>query len=308
MTIPSPNILLALFIVSFSLSAIFHRSTFAHSEPSDTAPPSVFSHFGVDIIVPSTNDTFISRHAAFGGDFDDIVHGELVKAWGNGLACTNSTSTAFKGKIALVERGECSFAEKVRRVQEVGGIAVIIGDNTAGLGLLTMYAKGTPRLKRSSDVGDTSDIIIPSTFIPRASYLSLSFLLSLPPPLEITILPSTASDWAFLDTLLLVVLSPLFTLACIYFLLLIRRRVQRRRELAPLSVVKSLPHRKWTREKDDENETEGPSTMIPQGYGTRTTLRVLECVVCLEDFVEGEIIVTLPCDHEFHESCMYHLN
>jgi len=91
-------------------------------------------------------------------------------------------------------------------------------------------------------------------------------------------------------------------------LLIIRRRVQRRRELAPLSVVKSLPHRTWTREKDNENETEGSSTMIPEGYGTRTGRRVLECVVCLEDFVEGDIIITLPCDHEFHESCMYHLN
>lgn len=84
--------------------------------------------------------------------------------------------------------------------------------------------------------------------------------------------------------------------------------MQRRRELAPLSVVKSLPHRKWTREKDDEDETEGPSTLIPVGYGTRTTRRVLECVICLEDFVEGDIIITLPCDHEFHESCMYHPN
>jgi hypothetical protein len=48
--------------------------------------------------------------------------------------------------------------------------------------------------------------------------------------------------------------------------------------------------------------------MIPMGYGTRTTRRVLECVICLEDFVEGDVIITLPCDHEFHESCMYHPN
>ena len=43
----------------------------------------------------------------------------------------------------LVRRGECGFANKVRRVQKVGGKAVVVGDNTAGTGLLTMYAKGT---------------------------------------------------------------------------------------------------------------------------------------------------------------------
>ena len=172
-------------------------------------------------------------------------------------------------------------------------------------------------------VGDTSDILIPSTFIPHASYLSLSFLLSLPPPLEIIISSSTASDWPLLDTLLLVVLSPLFTLACIYILLILRRRVQRRRELAPISLVKSLPHRIWTREKDDEQtngETSQQHPAPPQipdeegtaartsgtGYGTRTRrVNILECVVCLEDFVEGDVVITLPCDHEFHEACMY---
>src|SRR5579859_3646306 len=105
-----------------------------------------------------------------------------------------------------------------------------------------------------ADLGNTSDITIPATFIPHASFLSLSYLLTAPSPLPIVIVPTTASDWPLLDTLLVVVLSPLFTLACIYIILILRRRVQRRRELAPLSVVKALPMRKWTREKDTEGE------------------------------------------------------
>lgn len=184
MTVPSPNILLALFILSFSLSAIFHRST-THSGPTQ---PSVFSRYAADILVPSTNDTFASRPAAFGGVFDSVLRGELVKCWGDGLACTNwdeendtlvtegndsetleesaiklededndrdgstrrsegslemDKKNRFMGKIVLVQRGKCAFAEKVRRVQEAGGIAVVVGDNTPSSGLLTMYAKGT---------------------------------------------------------------------------------------------------------------------------------------------------------------------
>ena len=170
-------------------------------------------------------------------------------------------------------------------------------------------------------LGDTSDITVPSTFIPHASYLSLSYLLSLPPPLQIIILPSTASDWPLLDTLLLVILSPLFTLACIYILLLLRRRIQRRKELAPLSVVRALPKRKWTREKltqtpsssssppqsPPQSPTDHPSRVLPEGFAARQTRRplILECVVCLEDFIQGDDVVTLPCLHEFHEMCMY---
>ena len=166
--------------------------------------------------------------------------------------------------------------------------------------------------------GDTSDITVPSTFIPHASYLSLSYLLSLPAPLQIIILPSTPSDWPLLDTLLLVILSPLFTLAFIYILLLLRRRIQRRKELAPLSVVRALPKRKWTREKHTQTPSSSspahsrpqspdhPSGVLPEGFSRQTRRPlILECVVCLEDFIQGDDVVTLPCLHEFHEMCMY---
>ena len=144
MAVPSPNILLALFIVSFSLSAIFHRTTTSsRRDPSHPSPPSVFSRYSADILIPSTNDTFTSRPAAFGPDFDKLIEGELVKAWGDGLACSNSTEKGYEGKIILVERGRCAFVDKVRRVQEVGGKACIVGDNVPSSGLLTMYANGT---------------------------------------------------------------------------------------------------------------------------------------------------------------------
>src|SRR5271170_1006874 len=166
MAVPSPNILLALFIISFSLSAIFHRSTY-HSSPSNPTPPNVFSHYYADILVPSTNDTFTSRPAAFGTEFGEVTNGTLVKAWGDGLACVNYTESdkEFDGKIVLVQRGQCSFADKVRRVQYAGGIAVIVGDNIARSGLLTMFAKGIKSLNSPRErgvlildfVGDTSN-------------------------------------------------------------------------------------------------------------------------------------------------------
>lgn len=143
MPVPSPNILLALFILSFTLSALFHRSTTYSSTPSQ---PSVFSRYAADILVPSTNDTFASRPAAFGGLFDSVLQGELVKGWDDGLGCApvrDNERDRFDGKVVLVQRGKCAFAEKVRFVQMAGGLAVVVGDNTPSSGLLTMYAKGT---------------------------------------------------------------------------------------------------------------------------------------------------------------------
>jgi PA domain len=136
---PSPNVLLALFILSFSVSAIFHRSQLHSGSP-------VFAQYAADVFVPSTNDTFVSRPATFGALFDDVFRGELIKAWGDGFACQNASgdiATEVAGRMVLVERGHCAFVDKVRRIQNMGGIAVIVGDNIAQSGLLTMYASGT---------------------------------------------------------------------------------------------------------------------------------------------------------------------
>lgn len=45
----------------------------------------------------------------------------------------------LKGSIALVERGDCSFYEKVMVLQEWGAVAVIVGDNVYRRSLVTMY-------------------------------------------------------------------------------------------------------------------------------------------------------------------------
>ncbi|KAJ8324224.1 hypothetical protein QVD99_008552 [Batrachochytrium dendrobatidis] len=64
--------------------------------------------------------------------------------------------------IALVERGECSFADKVRAMQQSGASAVIIGDNSFFGDLITMYSQG-----------NVSDIVVPSVFISKPSYLAI---------------------------------------------------------------------------------------------------------------------------------------
>lgn len=60
----------------------------------------------------------------------------VVDTVGNqGLACTAlspANALAVNGKIALVDRGTCTFNVKVKTCQDAGAIAVIIADNVAG--------------------------------------------------------------------------------------------------------------------------------------------------------------------------------
>jgi hypothetical protein len=57
------------------------------------------------------------------------------------------------GKVVLLSRGGCGFLEKVKWAQRRGAIALIVGDNVKGEGLVQMYARG-----------DTSNVTIPAVF------------------------------------------------------------------------------------------------------------------------------------------------
>ncbi|KAI9819114.1 MAG: hypothetical protein M1827_007270 [Pycnora praestabilis] len=75
-------------------------------------------------------------------------------------------SAEIAGKIVLLSRGGCGFLEKVKWAQRRGGVAIIIGDDTRGGGLVTMYAHG-----------DTSNVTIPSLFTSHTTAHLLSSLI-----------------------------------------------------------------------------------------------------------------------------------
>jgi RING-like zinc finger/PA domain len=178
--------------------------------------------------------------------------------------------------------------------------------------------------------------------------------------LWVTLTPATMSTSPFLDTLLVLVVSPLVTLTVVYALLLLRSRIRRRRWRAPKSVVERLPVRVYhtmssasstssshvstpanssptspllrstsrtipgrSRPRSQttsgviaavEASSDGPSTASSPAkekptntpvWRKRYTGRQIECVVCLEEYVDGQSrVMSLPCGHEFHADCM----
>ncbi len=89
----------------------------------------------------SVAGTYSISQATFGpGITSTAITGDVVEAFDNSadpaLVC-NTPTTNVSGKIAMVERGECTFVTKVQNVQDQGAIACIVCNNVAG-GTVTM--------------------------------------------------------------------------------------------------------------------------------------------------------------------------
>uniref|UniRef100_A0A1D1Z0R5 RING-type E3 ubiquitin transferase n=1 Tax=Anthurium amnicola TaxID=1678845 RepID=A0A1D1Z0R5_9ARAE len=240
-----------------------------------------WSNFVVDatIVVVATNETYQDRIAAFGPRLtDEGLFGYLVSVdkieINNQKGCNKMKKKAPTEKwIALVERGQCTFIEKVRNMQTAGAIAVVVGDNEKN-GLITMYA-----------TGDTSDVEIPSVFIAQTEYKSLrgesSFVEK---PVEVHLVKDNLLQ-PLLDVIIVVILSPTVMMIFIYVLWRIRQRQRRKQDIAPQQVVGNLATKIFFESKRRENE--------PQ-----------ECAICLEDYADEDELRILPCKHEFHIACI----
>lgn len=72
----------------------------------------------------------------------------------------------IQGKVVMLSRGGCGFLEKVKWAQRRGAVALIVGDDTRGGNLVTMYARG-----------DTSNVTIPALFTSHTTAHLLSSLI-----------------------------------------------------------------------------------------------------------------------------------
>lgn len=154
-----------------------------------------------------------------------------------------------------------------------------------------------------TEAEDADDITIPSTFVTRESYTALMSLLSKNATLGITILPPTSPPIPIIDTLFLVLL--MLTMVCVYTVIILRSEIRSYKSIAPRSIIKSLPTGLWTQQNTIQEIPHHPIRNIYGFHFHPHRPIALECVICLENFREGDIVLSLPCDHDFHEACMY---
>lgn len=85
----------------------------------------------------------------------------------------------LKGKIAVAERGECTFVDKARRAMNAGAKAVIIFDNVPGT---SIYSQ--PLFALSGDGKD--DVKIPTCFLFTTEANQLKMALTVDTNLEVS--------------------------------------------------------------------------------------------------------------------------
>ncbi|KAG8430603.1 hypothetical protein GDO86_020319 [Hymenochirus boettgeri] len=101
--------------------------------------------------------------AQFGTDLSKNLAGirGLVATTDPYSGCSDITnSIAVKGKIALMQRGQCMFAEKARNAQKAGSIGGIVIDDNEGSSSDT-----APLFQMAGDGKNTDDITIPMLFL-----------------------------------------------------------------------------------------------------------------------------------------------
>jgi hypothetical protein len=208
---------------------------------------------------------------------------------GNEEGCTPYVAKPFEFPeiwIALVRRGGCSFVEKVRAMQELNASAVIVGDNVTAPLLVEMKA-----------LANETDIMISSVFIFNWEYHALKFrairLYGISKQfLKVTLVRNDVwfyQDW--FDVLLAIMIGSIAFLTAGVLFLWIYRNAARRNAVdeevmtAPEDLVNNLPLRTYTKPEphSDEHRT---------------------CVICLDEFENGDQLRVLPCNHKFHNECV----
>lgn len=94
------------------------------------------------VVAPEGEDGCGEGEGSGGGDDDGESEDGLGDLFRKRQEKEDDRDGYIRGRIILLPRGGCGFLEKVLWAQRRGALAVIVGDNVSGRGLVTMYAKG----------------------------------------------------------------------------------------------------------------------------------------------------------------------
>ncbi|KAJ3406293.1 hypothetical protein HDU80_011558 [Chytriomyces hyalinus] len=272
---------------------------------------------------------------------------------GNSFGCVPVHPVRNSNWVALVERGGCAFADKVRAMQSSGAIAVIVGDSASstfdGDRVETEWeSKAGVGRKRAGLVtmvaapGSDAEIVIPSYFVARKDYAVLlrlagfrdhaqiahismndapafSFLGWIrralnfrshtssddsasdmpmePPTLEASssILISPTSFGQQLYLLGIFLCGPIMASLTFQLSLLFVSLKRKWDSAATARFVARMPVKVWSVENMLGLEQSFPNTMADD--------RPM-CSICIEEFLVGDRLRCLPCNHSFHAECV----
>ncbi|XP_065854881.1 receptor homology region, transmembrane domain- and RING domain-containing protein 1 [Euphorbia lathyris] len=192
-------------------------------------------------------------------------------------ACSSlaSNNTAQNVRFVLIERGECSFEDKIRNAQNAGFLAAIVYDNRDMRNLIYMMmnpegmnvsavfvSKMAGEILRDHARGKEGECCIYLTHFGVETLWNVVAI-------------SFFSLFVMISFLMMAFVMPRHW---IYSL--------RIRKCVDLRMLESLPRFKFR------------SARLNLRHSGET------CAICIEDYKDGEILKVLPCQHEYHSSCV----
>jgi len=134
---------------------------------------------------PTTGDEIAlsAGPSHFSPDIVDPIKSKLVFAKPFHLCTDLQNKDEVSGKIAIIERGDCTFVDKARRAMNAGASAVIVVDNVPDTSI-----HNSPPFAMSGDGKD--DVKIPTCFLFTVEANTLREALNLKNDLEVS--------WGFL--------------------------------------------------------------------------------------------------------------
>ncbi|RKP05707.1 hypothetical protein THASP1DRAFT_32455 [Thamnocephalis sphaerospora] len=234
--------------------------------------PALLSTLGVDgpvgvagdLIVVATNETYVSRIAAFGPRIDDT-----------GLP--DDDTPAHPGPV-----GQLLPIESVMPGNRRGCIALPepVAHNISGQ-WIALVERGDY---------DTSDVAIPSIFILQSDYRELRYLASAGNrPLIVKLIKDDLVAWPLLDVLIITIVTPTLMMIILYTIWAVRQRRERMADLAPRQLVADLPTKVFMVAKRRENEP-AECAICLEDYVDDDHLRQLPCrhefhIACIDPWL-----------------------
>ncbi|KAG0179890.1 hypothetical protein DFQ28_001661 [Apophysomyces sp. BC1034] len=245
-------------------------------------------------------------------------------------------------KIALIKRGGCTFAEKILVAQKFGAVGAIVYDNTTYDSRYQYLSNNAD--SESMSIPLDSGITIPAYYVDRrtgqelfkrllgCSQIQSEVFSDMTAKLAVRVLMLPANvggpnPWELTLIIVIALLAISFFASGMHWYLWRKRRRQRRmveqglipppldmlpmgKRLLDASKLDLFPTRVISEaalDRRKEKQTLEQRVDMEPTQSTASNATVQEdttCVICLEEQNIGDLVRKLPCDHEYHCSCI----
>lgn len=225
---------------------------------------------------------------------------------GTSFSVSNNTFTENElVEIPMLNGGgdSCTFTTKVWNVQQAGAVGVIMGNNVGENWISPMWPSDEPFV---------SLINIPSISVSHNTYSQLLYAYQLTNEVIVTLsneaeLHPSASHHSFWQTISYVTLAVFSGFSILLGSYIIVRALMRkfrqmwdeRQRTRRLGSIPLIQYQECLLDSNESEAVDVEEQERPENWTHNQT-----CVICLNEFDEGELIKLLPCRHGFHEDCI----